>query len=187
MFELGGILELDIYPLFLFFFIESYNMMSIFVLVTNYPYQLPIMLCIIQRHYLGFVVSQNSHEGSQTLSCLPYAPPSPSSETSLVRGRPATSEPPAARSGCEQAQPAAIMSNPADKDNVRVVVRVRPLNDTELVAGHQSAVEVNPLSGSVSLRSPAAAASEPPKTFTFDLAFGPDSKQVSERTHQTRG
>ncbi|XP_043191965.1 kinesin-like protein KIF3A [Amphibalanus amphitrite] len=69
------------------------------------------------------------------------------------------------------------MANPADKDNVRVVVRVRPLNDAELAAGHRSAVEVNSLAGSVSLRSPSAAASEPPKTFTFDLAFGPDSKQ----------
>ena len=106
---------------------------------------------------------------------------------SLLLHCPAISEPPSAQSGCERGPAAAIMSNPADKDNVRVVVRVRPLNDTELVAGHQSAVEVNPLSGSVSLRSPAAAASEPPKTFTFDLAFGPDSKQVSERTHQTRG
>ncbi|XP_037086558.1 kinesin-like protein KIF3A [Pollicipes pollicipes] len=66
----------------------------------------------------------------------------------------------------------------ADKDNVRVAVRVRPLNETEVTNGCRSAVEVNALSGAVSLRTPAAAAaSEPAKTFTFDVAFGPDSKQ----------
>ncbi|CAG0878873.1 unnamed protein product [Darwinula stevensoni] len=62
-------------------------------------------------------------------------------------------------------------------ENVRVVVRVRPMNEAEVQANYENAVEVDSAKGSLSLMPPNKA-SEPPKVFTFDLVFGPDSKQV---------
>uniref|UniRef100_H2T4J9 Kinesin-like protein n=1 Tax=Takifugu rubripes TaxID=31033 RepID=H2T4J9_TAKRU len=75
-------------------------------------------------------------------------------------------------------------SNKSDKpdkqevsDNVKVVVRCRPLNQKEVIMGFKSSVDVDEIRGTVTvhkLENP----QEPPKTFTFDTVFGPDSKQL---------
>jgi len=65
-------------------------------------------------------------------------------------------------------------------ENVRVVVRVRPLNEKECNSAFKSIVNVDTVTNTVIVNNPNAQAGEPPKTFTFDLVFGPDSKQVSK-------
>ncbi|KAJ0003052.1 hypothetical protein NQD34_008201 [Periophthalmus magnuspinnatus] len=62
-------------------------------------------------------------------------------------------------------------------DNVKVVVRCRPLNQKEILMGNKQAVIVDEIRGTITvnrLETP----NEPPKTFTFDTVFGPDSKQL---------
>ncbi|CAF99078.1 unnamed protein product, partial [Tetraodon nigroviridis] len=62
-------------------------------------------------------------------------------------------------------------------DNVKVVVRCRPLNQKEVLMGFKQSVVVDEIRGTVTvnkLENP----QEPPKTFTFDTVFGPDSKQL---------
>ena len=63
-------------------------------------------------------------------------------------------------------------------DNVRVVVRCRPMNDKEVASACSQAVSVDERKGTITVKSSGARSSEPPKTFTFDRVFGPDSKQV---------
>ncbi|CAD5114844.1 DgyrCDS3880 [Dimorphilus gyrociliatus] len=70
------------------------------------------------------------------------------------------------------------MTADGKSDNVRVIVRCRPLNSTEISNGNQMTVKIDSVRGALILTNPAAAASEPPKTFTFDTVFGPDCKQV---------
>lgn len=65
-----------------------------------------------------------------------------------------------------------------ERENVRVVVRVRPLSEKESQAGFQSIVESDDLNCSVLVTNPAAQDGEPPKVFTFDSVFGQNSKQV---------
>nr|ASS77296.1 kinesin family member 3A [Palaemon carinicauda] len=65
-----------------------------------------------------------------------------------------------------------------DRENVRVVVRVRPLSDSERKANYKCSVESDDLNCSVHVKNPSAQAGEPPKVFTFDSVFGPESKQV---------
>ncbi|XP_073676339.1 kinesin-like protein KIF3A [Garra rufa] len=62
-------------------------------------------------------------------------------------------------------------------DNVKVVVRCRPLNEKEKVMGHKLAVSVDEIRGTITVNKHDMT-SEPPKTFTFDTVFGPDSKQL---------
>uniref|UniRef100_A0A3Q2PC78 Kinesin-like protein n=1 Tax=Fundulus heteroclitus TaxID=8078 RepID=A0A3Q2PC78_FUNHE len=62
-------------------------------------------------------------------------------------------------------------------DNVKVVVRCRPLNQKEKMMAHKQAVVVDEIRGTITvnkLENP----HELPKTFTFDTVFGPDSKQL---------
>jgi kinesin family member 3A len=67
-------------------------------------------------------------------------------------------------------------SKPDDEiENVRVVVRVRPL---ETSAG-KNIVVTDKTSRTVTVQKPNAA-NEPPKVYQFDNVFGEDSKQVSE-------
>lgn len=61
-------------------------------------------------------------------------------------------------------------------ENVRVIVRVRPLSDKEQEAGYRKITSVNPLTGTIYVTHHPQ---EPPKTFTFDIVFDIDSKQVS--------
>ncbi|XP_028271828.1 kinesin-like protein KIF3A isoform X2 [Parambassis ranga] len=72
-------------------------------------------------------------------------------------------------------------SNRVDKqevsDNVKVVVRCRPLNQKEKMMGHKQAVMVDEIRGTITVNK-LETPQEPPKTFTFDTVFGPDSKQL---------
>uniref|UniRef100_A0A667YL99 Kinesin-like protein n=1 Tax=Myripristis murdjan TaxID=586833 RepID=A0A667YL99_9TELE len=62
-------------------------------------------------------------------------------------------------------------------DNVKVVVRCRPLNQKEKMMGHKQAVSVDEIRGTITVNK-LETSNEPPKTFTFDTVFGPDSKQL---------
>lgn len=62
-------------------------------------------------------------------------------------------------------------------DNVKVVVRCRPLNQKEKMMGHKQAVMVDEIRGTITVNK-LETPQEPPKTFTFDTVFGPDSKQL---------
>lgn len=63
-------------------------------------------------------------------------------------------------------------------DCVRVCVRCRPLNDTEVKQGCAMCVKVDEVRGSIEVNIPNSHHGEPPKKFTFDMVFGPNSKQV---------
>uniref|UniRef100_A0A8P4GQ27 Kinesin-like protein n=1 Tax=Dicentrarchus labrax TaxID=13489 RepID=A0A8P4GQ27_DICLA len=62
-------------------------------------------------------------------------------------------------------------------DNVKVVVRCRPLNQKEKMMGHKLAVNVDEIRGTITVNK-LETPHEPPKTFTFDTVFGTDSKQL---------
>lgn len=62
-------------------------------------------------------------------------------------------------------------------DNVKVVVRCRPLNQKEKMMGHKLAVSVDEIRGTITVKK-LETLHEPPKTFTFDTVFGQDSKQL---------
>uniref|UniRef100_A0AAR2KB12 Kinesin motor domain-containing protein n=1 Tax=Pygocentrus nattereri TaxID=42514 RepID=A0AAR2KB12_PYGNA len=77
-----------------------------------------------------------------------------------------------------------LLSNKLDKpekvevsDNVKVVVRCRPLNQKEKMMGHKQSVSVDEMRGTITVNK-LETPNEPPKTFTFDTVFGPDSKQL---------
>lgn len=60
---------------------------------------------------------------------------------------------------------------------VRVMVRIRPSSNKEKQDGRQIVATANFERAEVSILNPAAATTEPPKSFTFDAAFGCDSTQ----------
>eukprot|EP00658_Telonema_sp_P-2_P083741 TRINITY_DN9147_c0_g1_i5.p1 TRINITY_DN9147_c0_g1~~TRINITY_DN9147_c0_g1_i5.p1 ORF type:complete len:698 (+),score=208.67 TRINITY_DN9147_c0_g1_i5:111-2204(+) len=60
---------------------------------------------------------------------------------------------------------------------VKVVVRCRPMNGQEKRDERMCCAEIHPEDASVSLSNPKCDENEPPKSFTFDGAYGPDSKQ----------
>ncbi|XP_035266186.1 kinesin-like protein KIF3A isoform X2 [Anguilla anguilla] len=62
-------------------------------------------------------------------------------------------------------------------DNVKVVVRCRPLNQKEKMMGHKLSVSVDEIRGTITVNK-LETPNEPPKTFTFDTVFGPESKQL---------
>uniref|UniRef100_A0A8B9KLW5 Kinesin-like protein n=1 Tax=Astyanax mexicanus TaxID=7994 RepID=A0A8B9KLW5_ASTMX len=66
---------------------------------------------------------------------------------------------------------------PNDSDNVKVVVRCRPLNQKEKMMGHKQSVTVDEMRGTITVNK-TETPHEPPKTFTFDTVFSPDSKQL---------
>lgn len=59
---------------------------------------------------------------------------------------------------------------------VKVVVRCRPMNSKEKASNRKSIVQLDAGIGSVALVNPEALGN-PPKSFTFDAAYGPDSTQ----------
>jgi len=63
-------------------------------------------------------------------------------------------------------------------ENVRVVVRVRPMNTKEKESNHSSIVSVNRINGSISVKNPQGGHQDPPKVFSFDIVFDTDSKQM---------
>uniref|UniRef100_A0A8C5HDJ1 Kinesin-like protein n=1 Tax=Gouania willdenowi TaxID=441366 RepID=A0A8C5HDJ1_GOUWI len=68
-------------------------------------------------------------------------------------------------------------NKPEVSDNVKVVVRCRPLNQKEKMMGHKHAVTVDEIRGTITVNK-LETPHEPPKTFTFDTVFGPESKQL---------
>ncbi|CAG5131881.1 unnamed protein product [Candidula unifasciata] len=65
-----------------------------------------------------------------------------------------------------------------DIDTVRVVVRSRPLNDKEVETNCKIVVKVEEVRGTVTVKNPQSSHDEIPKTFTFDIVFGPDCNQL---------
>ena len=74
-------------------------------------------------------------------------------------------------------------------ENVKVVVRVRPLNTLELREGYKSITKVNTIDGTIRVEVPKREPSQldtPAKIFTFDTVFAPDVKQVDVYTRVAR-
>ena len=69
-------------------------------------------------------------------------------------------------------------SSGKESENVKVVVRVRPLNDSEMHSDYRNIVHVDAINGTVKLENLNQARESPPKIFTFDTVFPPDVKQV---------
>lgn len=63
-------------------------------------------------------------------------------------------------------------------ENVRVVVRIRPLSLQEQEKRCKSVVNVDSHSNSVYVLNPNNSQRSVPKCFNFDVVFGPDSNQV---------
>ncbi|XP_077465335.1 kinesin-like protein KIF3A [Stigmatopora argus] len=73
--------------------------------------------------------------------------------------------------------PSNKLEKPEVCDNVKVVVRCRPLNQKEKAMCHKQAVTVDENRGTITVNK-LETQHEPPKTFTFDTVFGPESKQL---------
>ncbi|XP_063233864.1 kinesin-like protein KIF3A [Bacillus rossius redtenbacheri] len=74
-----------------------------------------------------------------------------------------------------------VLPRPLDEgeaENVRVVVRVRPMSEKEAEAGCRRITSVDTVHSCISVENPHAAEGEPPKTFTFDSVFDCDSRQM---------
>ncbi|KAH0629758.1 hypothetical protein JD844_012102 [Phrynosoma platyrhinos] len=69
-------------------------------------------------------------------------------------------------------------------DNVKVVVRCRPFNEREKTMCYKMAVNVDEMRGTITVHK-TDSSNEPPKTFTFDTVFGPESKQLDTGTGKT--
>ncbi|KAH8293643.1 hypothetical protein KR054_002493 [Drosophila jambulina] len=63
-------------------------------------------------------------------------------------------------------------------ENVRVVVRARPMDKNELSAGALSAISVDKINRAITVMKPNATANEPPKTYYFDNVFDGGSNQL---------
>lgn len=69
-----------------------------------------------------------------------------------------------------------------ESENVKVVVRVRPLNDSEMHSDYRNIIHVDAINGTVKLENLNQSRESPPKIFTFDTVFPPDVKQVLNRS-----
>jgi kinesin family protein 3/17 len=67
------------------------------------------------------------------------------------------------------------MSKP--DESVKVVVRIRPMSGEETRNGNSIAAEAFPEKGLIVMKNPKVDDREPPKTFTFDAVFGPNTEQ----------
>jgi len=65
----------------------------------------------------------------------------------------------------------------APSECVKVVVRCRPLNSKETADGRVQVVEMDERMGMVALSGGSGSSGEPPKTFTFDSVFPPNTEQ----------
>ncbi|XP_030372397.1 kinesin-like protein KIF3A [Scaptodrosophila lebanonensis] len=63
-------------------------------------------------------------------------------------------------------------------ENVRVVVRSRPMDKNELSGGALSAISVDKINRAITVIKPNATANEPPKTYYFDNVFDGNSNQL---------
>lgn len=79
-----------------------------------------------------------------------------------------------------QEQPTATTSQQLDDEieNVRVVVRSRPMDKNELASGAVSAIQVDNINRAITVIKPNATANEPPKTYYFDNVFDGNSNQL---------
>ncbi|XP_061391666.1 kinesin-like protein KIF3A [Musca vetustissima] len=66
----------------------------------------------------------------------------------------------------------------AEVENVRVVVRARPMDKNELTAGALGVIKVDKLKRAITVVKPNATVNEPPKTYYFDNVFDGDSSQL---------
>ncbi|XP_005190818.1 kinesin-like protein KIF3A [Musca domestica] len=66
----------------------------------------------------------------------------------------------------------------AEIENVRVVVRARPMDKNEVAAGALGVIKVDKLKRAITVVKPQATANEPPKTYYFDNVFDGDSSQL---------
>ncbi|KAH8365714.1 hypothetical protein KR093_003780 [Drosophila rubida] len=63
-------------------------------------------------------------------------------------------------------------------ENVRVVVRSRPMDKQEVATGALSAIQVDKINRAITVVKPNATANEPPKTYYFDNVFDGASNQL---------
>ncbi|XP_055542710.1 kinesin-like protein KIF3A [Wyeomyia smithii] len=63
-------------------------------------------------------------------------------------------------------------------ENVRVVVRVRPMDKNEIDFGCQNVIKTDKCNRSITVYKPNANSSEPPKVYYFDNVFGEESTQI---------
>lgn len=68
--------------------------------------------------------------------------------------------------------------NEGEIENVRVVVRVRPIDKIEVESGCENIVRVDKLNRCITVLKPNAPVTEPPKIYYFDNVFAEDSAQV---------
>lgn len=68
---------------------------------------------------------------------------------------------------------------PGEIENVRVVIRVRPMDKLELDAGANNIVKVDKINRSITVTKPNSSPGEPPKVYYFDNVYGEESTQVS--------
>lgn len=73
--------------------------------------------------------------------------------------------------------------NEGEIENVRVVVRVRPMDKSELDSGSENIVRIDKLNRSITVLKPNAPVSEPPRIYYFDNVFAEDSAQVRMNFH----
>lgn len=66
----------------------------------------------------------------------------------------------------------------AEVENVRVVVRARPMDKNEIQAGSLSVIKVDKLKRAITVVKPNATANEPPKNYYFDNVFDWESSQL---------
>lgn len=71
------------------------------------------------------------------------------------------------------------IENDSKIENVRVVVRVRPMDKIEFESGCENIVRVDKLNRCITVIKPNTSAAEPPKVYYFDNVFAEDSSQVS--------
>uniref|UniRef100_A0A1B0CZ50 Uncharacterized protein n=1 Tax=Phlebotomus papatasi TaxID=29031 RepID=A0A1B0CZ50_PHLPP len=67
---------------------------------------------------------------------------------------------------------------PGEIENVRVVIRVRPMDKLELDAGANNIVKVDKINRSITVTKPNSSPGEPPKVYYFDNVYGEESTQL---------
>lgn len=70
----------------------------------------------------------------------------------------------------------ALSAKDRASEAVKVVIRCRPMSQNEMQAGHDVVVNINNNRGEIFVTKPSS--DEPPKQFTFDMAFDWNVKQV---------
>ena len=70
------------------------------------------------------------------------------------------------------------MKKDTNSDNVRVVVRCRPLSQKEKDTNCSLAISCDEIRGTVTIKQEDNRSNDPPKVFTYDRVFGPESKQT---------